>query len=450
MSPKQPNFKYPHIVDFVRAMLTKDIEPWQLEAMEIYDEFGCSGKSARLAVAAGHGVGKSALCSWILMHSLLRYGNEISGVVTANTGNQLIGKLVREINYWVRVAKIQRHISVTAHKMTFRATGQHSFVTWRKERPEAFAGLHAKYVVVIYDEASSIPDDIWVVSEGATTGHSYFWLCTGNPTRSSGYFHSLFHSKMGEGWEKLTVSAADLTTQILKGSGYAEDIAKKFGIGSDIYRVRVLGQFPHKGISSSLFTPLELANIKAVGTQVECSKLPVILGVDVARYGECSSVIARRVGSSVTFEIFNALPLTQLALIIVGLVTEDATRGNSIIINVDGTGVGGGVVDILMEKLRNTKHPIQLNELQFSAQTQFVGGVRLLNNRITFYYKLKQYLQCNQLEIPENFIMDIVGFLSKLQIEYTNSDALLLSKKSLLGGGVAVDIADAIALTFAD
>ncbi|MDU9765474.1 terminase, partial [Helicobacter pylori] len=69
-------------------------------------------------------------------------------------------------------------------------------VPWSERNTEAFAGLHnqGKRILVIYDEASAIPDIIWEVTEGALTDKNtqIIWACFGNPTRNKGRFRECF------------------------------------------------------------------------------------------------------------------------------------------------------------------------------------------------------------------------------------------------------------------
>jgi hypothetical protein len=56
-----------------------------------------------------------------------------------------------------------------------------------REQVEAFAGLHnqGRRILVVFDEASAIPDLIWETTEGALTDEQteILWLVCGNPTR---------------------------------------------------------------------------------------------------------------------------------------------------------------------------------------------------------------------------------------------------------------------------
>ena len=61
-----------------------------------------------------------------------------------------------------------------------------------------------------------------------------------NPTRNSGYFHGAFHQNR-DFWWKQRVSSFDSP---LVSEAYPKEIAATYGEDSNIYRVRVLGEFP--------------------------------------------------------------------------------------------------------------------------------------------------------------------------------------------------------------
>lgn len=160
----------------------------------VRDRLASPAEALRVAVASGHGVGKTALVAWLILW-FMSTRVRCAGVVTANTRDQLVSKTWRELALWHRRA-------INAHWFRWTATRfaqvDHpdawfvSAIPWNAERPEAFAGLHARDVLVIYDEASAIDDAIWEVSEGAMTTSGAMWFAFGNPTRPSGRFHDCF------------------------------------------------------------------------------------------------------------------------------------------------------------------------------------------------------------------------------------------------------------------
>src|SRR5258708_38767607 len=64
-------------------------EPWQCEVLEQLGQGLMSPEEAtRLAVASGHGIGKSALVAWIILWAMSTV-EDTRGVVTAHTDGQL-------------------------------------------------------------------------------------------------------------------------------------------------------------------------------------------------------------------------------------------------------------------------------------------------------------------------------------------------------------------------
>ena len=86
-------------------------EKWQADVLrQIGDGLGealSEGKGpARIAVASGHGVGKSALVAWLILWALAT-DPATRGVVTANTETQLRTKTWAELAKWHRLALTQ-------------------------------------------------------------------------------------------------------------------------------------------------------------------------------------------------------------------------------------------------------------------------------------------------------------------------------------------------------
>jgi hypothetical protein len=129
-----------------------------------------AGVPVREAVSAGHGIGKGACAAFIILW-LMCTRPHLAGVVTANTASQLKGKTWRELSIWHRrlLRPLAGWFEWTAKRFYHRAAPETwgvDAVCWSERNPEAFAGLHARDVLVIFDEASAIPDAIWEVTEG--------------------------------------------------------------------------------------------------------------------------------------------------------------------------------------------------------------------------------------------------------------------------------------------
>jgi len=76
-----------------------------------------------------------------------------------------------------------------------------------------------------------------------------------------------------------------------RAQGHIEDIKAKYGDASNAYRVRVLGEFPTSDDETVI--PLELV-LGAVGRNVSSLDYYPVWGVDVARFGDDRTALAKR------------------------------------------------------------------------------------------------------------------------------------------------------------
>ena len=151
-------------------------QKWQVELL---DEIGKGlitiDEAIQTAIASGHGIGKSAIVSWLIIWAMATFP-DCKGVVTANTQNQLLTKTWSELAKWHRLFIGRQLFTYTAtayyssdpaHEKTWRIDA----LPWSKHNSEAFAGLHnqGKRILVIFDESSAIDDVIWEVVVRALT-----------------------------------------------------------------------------------------------------------------------------------------------------------------------------------------------------------------------------------------------------------------------------------------
>ena len=206
------------------------------------------------ATASGHGIGKSALVSMIILWAFTTFP-DCRGVVTANTETQLKTKTWSELGRWFNLCWFAKdHFILNATSLESRdpsrtRTWRIDMIPWSEKNTEAFAGLHnkGKRLLLIMDEASAIPDVIWETAEGALTDSNtqILWLVFGNPTRNSGRFKECFAGgKHAEFWHSRQI---DSRTVSITNKGRFEKWIKAYGADSDFVRVRVLGQFPRIG-----------------------------------------------------------------------------------------------------------------------------------------------------------------------------------------------------------
>lgn len=423
---------------------------WQITVLEDLGRGLITFEEAiQIARTSGHGIGKSALVAWIILWAISTY-EDTKGVVTANTENQLKTKTWAEVAKWHRMFIAREYFTMTAtalfardplHERTWRI----DMVPWSERNTEAFAGLHNKgrRLILIFDEASAIPDVIWETSEGALTDRDtqIIWCAFGNPTRNTGRFRACFPGGVfAHRWNHYRVDSRTVRfSNKLRIAAWIED----YGLESDFVKVRILGEFPAQGVSQfiSLMDVEAAIEREAVALMFD----PLILGVDVARFGENESVIFPRKGldaRTIPFQRFLGLDTVQLA----GKVAETAISNRADAVFVDEGGVGGGVVDILRRV-----NKVNVIGIQFGSKSdrQFDElGERYAQKRSEMWGLMRWHIR-KGLALPND--KSLKEQLCAPEYSINLRDAIQLEKKEDMSdrGAPSPDIADALALTFA-
>ncbi len=431
-------------------------EAWQLEVLTYIGDKLKAGASVQeaiqLAVTSGHGVGKSALVSWMILWSISTF-EDTRGVVTANTETQLKTKTWAELGKWHRLFIGRDLFKLTATAL-FSADSNHErtwridMVPWSERNTEAFAGLHNKgrRVILIMDEASAIPDVIHETAEGALTDSEteILWLMFGNPTKSTGRFREAFPGgKFHQRWHTLAVDSR--TVSITNKDQFAKWI-KDYGEDSDFVRVRVRGVFPRVG--SMQFIGGDLVDEAMRREVLNHLHDPFVIGVDVARFGDDESVIYFRKGrdgrSVAPIKLRGQRGVVD-TMTVAGKVAEVYAQYRADAVFVDGGGVGGGVVD----RLRQLQVPVW--DIQFGAKSDAnrleADGILYANKRAEIWGAMREWLPGGA--IPED--SQLREELTSPQYGYNVRQEIQLETKDDMKrrGCSSPDIADALALTFA-
>lgn len=394
----------------------------------------------RVAVASGHGIGKSALVS-MFVHWALSTCEDTKVVLTANTGTQLATKTVPEVHKWFRLAANahwwdMKATSITIKEMEHARLCRADFIPWSEHSTEAFAGLHnqGKRILLIFDEASAIAESVWQVAEGALTDKNteIIWLAFGNPTQNTGRFRECFGRLMHR-WKTFQIDS-----RTVEGTN-TEEIARwiaDYGEDSDFVRVRVRGEFPRSGSSQFIASDIVAAcrRYKAEGY----SGLPKILSIDVARFGDDQTIMGTRQGrKAVILAKYRGLDTVQVAeraIEWMGKEKPDATI-------IDATGVGAGVFDQV--KFRGYTQKL----FQYNPTAQARNVMQYRNARAEMWGRMREWLAAGA-EIPDDpeLEADLTGpeyyinERSQLQLE---------QKEDMKARGLASpDCADMLAQTF--
>lgn len=430
-------------------------EFWQTQLLErIRDGLLTPDKAIQIAVASGHGIGKSAFVGWLILWAFSTF-EDTRGVVTANTETQLKTKTWAELGKWFHLFIAREFFKLTAtallsndpdHERTWRI----DMVPWSERNTEAFAGLHnkGKRLLLVMDEASAIPDVIHETAEGALTDTEtqIIWFMAGNPTRNTGRFKEAVENRNGRWFVKQVDSRSVRFTNKDQIAAWAKD----YGEDSDFFRIRVKGEFPRAGTSQ--FIPSDLVDGAATREVAAHAYDPLIIGVDVARFGGDDTVIYIRKGLDArTYPPIKLQPRDSTvpwSQIVASRVADLVQQYRADAVFVDAGGIGAGVIDAL-RALRVQHFPVQFGGAADRGGGAVETGEPALykNKRTEMWGYMRDFLRTGA-------IVDDAALREQLiSPEYSHDDqgAIQLEKKrDMRSRGVSSpDIADALALTFA-
>jgi len=404
----------------------------------------------RIAVASGHGVGKSAeigmLSKWALDCWV-----DARVVITANTEAQLITKTSPEVAKWHKLAITRDWFNHATMKISAKEPGHTDswrldFVTWSANNTEAFAGLHnvGKIILIMMDEGSNIDDRVWEVTEGALTDEAtvIIWIVFGNPTRNSGRFRECF-GRQRNLWYRQQIDSREVEGT---NKAYLDELVETYGEESDLVKVRVRGLFPSASsmqlIPTGVVTAARLREVDPLSTD------PLIFGLDCARFGDDQSVLAIRVGRDAKSRPWKRWSGVD-AMTLAGDVAQQAEVHRPDAIFVDAGNIGAAVIDRLRQlEVKN------VFEVWFGGTGREVllpGNLRFrtANKRTEMWVRMRYWLDGGSIPVDDLLDADLTG----PEYGYARDETtLILEKKehSKARGLASPDAADALACTFAE
>ena len=416
---------------FVTEVLGADPLPWQREFL-----MHVAKGERRISVRAGHGVGKSTACAWLLLwHMFTRMPQK--SVCTAPTAGQLFDALFSEVKHWAQKLPepLRDTIEIFSDRIVQRGAPESSFISARTssaERPEALAGIHSENVLIIVDEASAVPEPVFEAAAGSMSGHSATTVLIGNPTRNTGLFFKTHH-QLSSDWQTMHVSCLD---NRLVAKDFIKQIAATYGETSNAYRVRVLGEFALRDDDSLI--PADLVDSAMIRDIALDTTQDLIYGVDVARFGSDRTVICKRRGNVVIeFRHWSGEDLMST----VGRIVHEANTDKPYEICVDSIGLGGGVADRLRELGYNVR---DVNVSESNALNQQAAKLR-----DELWIAAKDWLETRSVKLPKDdeLRQELIG----PTYSFTSNGKIKVEGKSEMKrrGLRSPDLADSLCLSFA-
>jgi hypothetical protein len=447
-------FCFPWGVENTPLAKFKGPRKWQREILrEIRDHLKANRgvldmDALRAAVSSGRGIGKSALVSWLIIWMLsTRIGSSV--IVSANSENQLRTVTWGELTKWSTMSINSHWWEVSATKLVPAAwltelverdlkKGTRYWAAegklWSEENPDSYAGVHNHDgMMVIFDEASGIPDGIWSVAAGFFTEKilDRYWFAFSNPRRNTGYFYEAVEGSKRDFWKSKIIDAR--TVEGTDQSVYNQIIAE-YGEDSIQARVEVYGEFPAAG-EDQFISPVSVEDAFKRDKYKDATA-PVVVGVDPARGGMDSTVIVVRQGRDiVAIKRFKG----DDTMTTVGNVIDAIEEYKPALTVIDEGGLGYGILD------RLTEQRYKVRGVNFGWKAK--NPVMWQNKRSEMWGAMRDWLKTAAISRDRQLKADLVGPMRK----FNSSGAIMLeSKKEMKARGLASpDAADALAVTFA-
>ncbi|MCR2833488.1 terminase large subunit [Parerythrobacter lacustris] len=411
-------------------------EPWEKQL-----EISLSIRDNRnTAIRSNNGSGKTYHMAREALRFLYAYGPDAVVINTAPTWTQIENQFWRNLRDAYQKARYPLGGNLLKTKLDIDETWFALGIANDENNMEAFQGWHAKNILVIFDEASGISPKIYEAALGAMAGGSIVrFVLIGNPTQNSGPFFDAFRDPT---FSKIHISAFDTPNvkakkQVLPGLvtwDFVEEVRKKYGEDSDVYRVRVLGEFPRR--ASDTLISIDAVEY-AFGADRELQNQDdEAIGLDPARFGDDDSAFVFRKGNAArVLEVINGNDTMQLA----GKAARYLREFPNASIYIDIIGLGAGIFDRLREQPDIAGRVLGVNVAgKARDEKEFV------NIRVESWSNVRDWLRDAILEKHD-------GFYELAQPKYKINSAgklQLESKEDMKKRGVpSPNVGDALALT---
>lgn len=403
----------------------------------------------KVSVRSGHGVGKTSVEAIVLLWflSCFRFPKVIA---TAPTRQQLNDILWSEVEKWrSKSPLLQELLTWTKTYVYMKGYEKRWFaVAKTASEPENMQGFHEENMLIIVDEASGVEDDIMEAILATLSGKNNKLLMCANPTRTTGTFYDSHNRDRGM-YKCHRVSSLDSTRT------NKENIAafiRKYGEHSNVVKVRVYGDFPAQ--EDDVFLPLPLIE-QTVVNEIDTEKIyKITMGVDVARYGDDETIIATNVGGIIDIPVVRhgQSLMTTVGDIVMQykrLIKEYPNYKGVITVNIDDTGLGGGVTDRLEEvKIEERLRRLEIVPVNFGSKPPQDGSEDRYQDISTYMWAtLKTLMENKEVSIVND--EELVAQLSVRKYSITSTGKIMLeSKKAMKDRGIkSPDRGDAVVLS---
>jgi hypothetical protein len=396
----------------------------------------------RTAVHSCHETGKSFLAArlaawWLCTHK----PGEAFVVSSAPTGRQVRTILWREIGRVHAKAGLPGRTNQTEWMMEMPAGNEEIVAFGMKPddmSPTAFQGIHAKYVLVIFDEACGIATALWDAADSLVANDYSRMLAIGNPDDPETEFHEV--CKPGSGWNVIGVGYMDTPNftnekvpdeirPLLIGKFWVEEKKRKWGEDNPLYISKVLGEFP----TTTTDGLIPLKWIRQAQERELKPGLPNELGVDIGG-GIDPNIIAHRRGFHVRVIRKDLEPDTMKTC---GHIIQALRETDADCAKVDIIGIGRGVVNRGREQgkpfigINVAEKPLSRPQSRREKKSGKRPDQEFANLKAEGYWNLRTLFQEGTIDI-DPLDDDLAAQLAALKYDSNSKgETVIISKKDL-------------------
>jgi hypothetical protein len=385
----------PYLADparWVRDKLHEHLWSKQVEILESVRDH------RRTAVHSCHGAGKSHIAAraaawWLDVHP----PGSAFVVSTAPSWAQVRAILWRYIGQVHRKARLPGKVNQTEWWLNEELVGYGRKPPDNDE--EGFQGVHAKYVLVIVDEAAGIPSTLWVAILALLTTAECRVLAIGNPDYQGSPFSRMCQA--GSGWNVIHIdglATPNFTDEPMPEGAplldqtWIDDLVADYGEESPQYQAKVRGLFPSDrtdGVIPWSWLGQVLGEEAPAG--LGTLRVPVHLGVDVGGGGDLTVIRERR--GPVAGERWSMN--TDDSEAIVDEIVRVVRVSGAVSVKVDEGGIGWGVVGSLRRALA-IEHgsKVEVHGVNFGGQAKDTG--KYVNVRAEMWWEARLAIKAQE------------------------------------------------------
>lgn len=415
------------------------------------------------AVHSCHAIGKSFVAAttvawWLDVHPV----GEAFVVTTAPTDKQVKAVLWREINRLHTRASLAGRTNLSEWYI-----GKELVAFGRKpadQDPTAFQGIHARYVLLVLDEACGIPKELWDAGSSIVSNEHSRTLAIGNPDDAFGEFAA--NCKPGSSWNVIHVGykhtpnftgekVAPIVRDSLISPRWVEERRKKWGQGSAIFTSKCDGLFPLEGTSGTI--PYAWASACRHLELPDSPNDVVEAGIDVGAGGDRTVIRERRGLRAGREEVFvDADPMRTIGRLVQCIVEWGVKR-----VKVDNIGIGWALTGRLRElsskhnvagsQHGETTHDAEVVGVNFGEKPTLGLEHKFMNKRAEVYWNVGRELSRLKMWDLGEIDDDVLAELTSSQYEVVDSyGKIKIEKKDeiIKRLGASPDRAEALLLCF--